>query len=122
MSTKDKILKALDCALDDIGEGRLIDILLDAYKGKQRRIEELEGENERERQDLHAARDKIMYEMDQMRQNPLYGAGGDYFFVCDGRKYHVRVQGKVDMCERRGTVDYAAQQIGPGEFLSLVTK
>ena len=122
MTTKDKILKALDCALDDISEGRLVDILLDAYKAKNRRIEELEAENESERQGLHRDREGIRQELHKMRCDPLYGAGGDYFFVCDGRRYHVRVQGRVDMYERRGTVDYAAQSISPGDFLSSVTK
>ena len=42
--TKQKILNALDCALGDLSEGRLLDILLDAYQAKKNEIGRLESE------------------------------------------------------------------------------
>ena len=112
MTTKKKIIAALGCALDDISEERLLDILLDAYAGKKKRIQELERENLAERERLHQDLECIRREQDRMRSDPLYSLGGDYYFFCNGRKMLVQVQGgQIQMCERIGTIDYCAKQV-----------
>lgn len=116
MKTKQRLLKALDCSLEDISEDRLVDILLDTFNAKKRRIEELEGDNARERFDIQNERDRMRDELHRMRSDPLYGAGGEYYFMCDGKKFGVVVQGRISMFERRGSIDYAAQQLSPREW------
>lgn len=117
MTVKDKILAALGCALDEISETRLIDILLDAYEKKKQRIAVLEGENAHERARLEFEHDKMREEYRRMLNDPLYCAGGEYFFCLDGRRFCFRVQGHhVEMFERRGIHDFAAIQHSAREW------
>ena len=117
MSVKQKILDGLGCALDHISEERLIDILLDAYKAKQRHIEQLEGENAHEREMLHAEHESLRREQEKMRRDPLYCAHGRYFFAVNGRRFIVDVQGgQIDMCEREKRIDVRAQRLSAEEF------
>lgn len=62
MTVKTKILQALSCALDEISEERLIDILL---------ILAPEGENAHERELIHAEREQMRDEMPQDAQRPI---------------------------------------------------
>ena len=118
MSLKEKILDTLGCALDDISEDRLLDILLDAYKAKQHRIKELANENAYERDLLERERMRLIQEQQRMRGDPLYNAGGDYFFRYDRQKFRVCVQGnQIELFEQRGNVAWAVQQIDRAEWL-----
>ena len=102
MTTKQKILAALDCALDDLSEERLVDILLDAYERKKARIVELEAENAAERQRIHAERKALQREQHRLSSDPLYGARGEYFFTLDGRYFSVSISGRdIYLTERR---------------------
>ena len=93
MTSKAKILEALDIALDDVSEDCLLDILLDAYKSKDQAILRLEGENAREREDMHQERERMREEYDRRRSDPLYcTAIGEYYFIDNGCRYRVRVQ------------------------------
>ena len=95
MRGKQKILDALDCVIDDLSEDRLIDLLVDAYESKKRRIIELTSENAREREQLHQDREQIHKEMRLMRTDPLYAPAGEYFFKVPGTKtkFGVRIHG-----------------------------
>ena len=102
MTTKQKILDALNLTLDHIGEDRLLDILLDAYKAKDRRISDLERENESEHRTLRLQQESIREEIGRMRRDPTYGAVGDYFFelqgICKGKiRVTVSTLGRVDV-------------------------
>lgn len=121
---KQKILEALDCVLEDVGEDRLVDILVDAYNAQKERLEASVTENNAERQHMHDERERMKQEHHRMRTDPLYCAAGAFFFVDgDGRTFIVQIKGfKIEMCERRGTIDYAAQQISREEFSQIVPK
>lgn len=94
MSIKKKILGVLDVSLDEITEHRLLDILIDAYHAKQKRINELAGANAREREDIHLQREQMAQEHRRMRTDPLYCASGTYLFEYDHRtQVQVDVQG-----------------------------
>ena len=114
---KQKLLAALGITLDDVSEERLLDILLDAYKAKQKQIQQLEGENGHEREMLHAEREKLRDELHRVRSDPLYGASGQFWFLggLPQVSYCVTIQsGKaVEMYERHGKIDYRMQAI-PG--------
>jgi hypothetical protein len=117
MNTKEKILAALNCALDDIAEDRLLDILLDAYRAKKARIAELEVANEAEREKLQYAHDALHREQIRLRHDPLYGAAGAYYFKVNGRRFGVTVVGsKIEMFERVRGVDFSAQQMSLAEW------
>lgn len=119
MSIKEKILSALDCALEDITEDRLIDILLDAYQAKTQQIVKLQGENAAERERLHHDHEMLREEHRRMRMDPLYGADGEYFFSCNGRKFNIKVRGgKIDMFERSSSAscDFVAQRMSMDEW------
>lgn len=114
--TKSKLLEALDLTMDSLSEGRLIDILLDAYNEKKKRIEELKTENAKERDDLRRATDNIMAERHKMRTDPLYCASGQYWFALDNRLLGLYVQGsKLELIEDRAGINYLYQQISPEE-------
>ena len=117
-SVKQKLLRALDCLLDDISEERLVDILLDAYKAKRDRITELEGENARERVLLQTEREQIHDAHRRMNSDPLYGASGRYYFVVNKRKFCVQIEGgrRIQMFERQAHIDFAAEQIRAEDF------
>lgn len=120
MSTKQKILKAIDCTIDDIGEDRLIDILLDAFKAKKARIAELENQIGAVARELHALEEARREEYRRMRSNPLFGASGEYYFLCRDRKFRVLVRGSdiqlFERSERPAGVDYASIQINHALF------
>lgn len=117
MSTKEKILSALGCSLEDLSESRLLDILLDAYQDKKDRIEELESANVQEREKLHTAEENIRRELRQMRMDPLYGVHGDFFFSTGEREFCVQVQGgMISMFERRGGFDFIARPLSRDEW------
>ncbi len=107
MNTKQKILDALDIAIDDLSEDRLIDILLDAYKDTRRQLNEVKFENARERETIRRERERMQEDHRRMREDPLYCAQGEYYFVYDKRMFGVRIQGrKIDMFERRPGVGH----------------
>ena len=119
MSTKQKILDALGCALDEISEDRLVDILLDAYKRKEQRIKNLEAENVTERQRLDAEIERCQIARHEMRSNPLYGASGEYFFLGTGwRRLRVQIEGgcRISAFEVVGNVDYVCRQVSQEEY------
>lgn len=120
MPSKQKILDALDVAIDDLGEDRLIDILLDAYKAKNDRILQLEGENCHERLVLQSERESLREESRRMRSDPLYGPGGHYFFLVNDHKIKVIVQGgRIDVFERLKDIIYPAQIVSPADWERL---
>ena len=117
MDNKQKILEALDVAIDDIKESRLLDILLDAYKDQKRQIAELKAENSAERESMYHERESMKAEHRRMREDPLYCASGNYYFVCNGRRFVVSVQGfKMEMFEQNESIHHFAQQLSPSEF------
>jgi hypothetical protein len=115
---KDKILAALDCALDDIAEDRLLDILLDAYAAKKAEIERLHGENAREREQLHQELEAAHLDRHRMRSDPLYCAAGAYYFLLGGTDYYaVHIQGtQITLLRRLANHDQLAQPISRDEY------
>lgn len=120
MDSKQKLLEALCITFDDLSESRLLDILVDAYKAKKKRIAQLEAENAHERETLRAEREALLSERRQMRSDPLYCATGDYFFECNGHRFAVQVHGAhVQMFERaRNGLDFAGRPMSLMEFES----
>jgi hypothetical protein len=122
MNTKQKILDALGCTIEDISKARLIDVLLDAFKVKQAEIEKLRGENGHEREMMHAERELMKRDHQRMRSDPTYcGPIGRYFFVGkDGRKFWGRLQnGRLELFERVKNVDFPACEVANGEWERL---
>jgi hypothetical protein len=126
MSTKEKILEVLDCALDDLSEERLLEILLDAYQQKKRTIANLEHECSAVRQQLYAEKERMRDEISRLCSDPLYTMPGEYFFYrewTDGLDRHkqrfvVRIVGRaVSMFERKGGYDMVIMQVSREEFL-----
>src|SRR5690348_12352856 len=114
---KEKILKALDCALEDLSEERLLDILLDAYKAKSARIESLEAENAREREQLRVAQKLAQQELNRLRTDPFYWASGEYFFFCNGKRLRIAIRGSnIQLFERIGIIDYEGQRLRGEEW------
>jgi hypothetical protein len=94
MTIKQKILAALDCDLESLTESRLLDILLDAYASKQKRIDDLERENSAERQSLRDQHELLDRVQRGIRTDPLYLSVGQYFFVLPNQqKVRVSVSG-----------------------------
>lgn len=123
MKTKQKIIDALGCALDDISEDRLLDILLDAYKAKKDRISQLEGENCHERLVMESERQFMHDERKRLHTDPTYGAAGQYFFVVNHHKIAIRIQGRmIEVTEKVDQVDYLGQQLSPAEWHSPFNK
>lgn len=118
VNNRSRILEALGDVVDDISEERLLDILIDSYAAKKRRISELEGENAHERQALHDDRERLREEMRRMRSDPLYGAHGTYFFLCNNRKFRFDIYGRhISMFERVDQYDFAAMQLSQEEWM-----
>ena len=117
-SIKQKLIAALDIALEDVGEDRLLDILLDAYASKKREIEKLKNENAGERQYLRKQHDDLVREQHRLRSDPTYGARGEYFFAREGGyKFRVSVTaGGVDLFEYRLGVEYCILSLSPGAW------
>jgi hypothetical protein len=114
MTIKDKLLGALDITLEDISEERLLHLLLDAYRAKQRSIEHLESENAREREDMHHEREKIRENYRRMRRDPLYGQEGVYYFIIAGNgiRLSVTIQGaRINLHQRVSGMDIAAAPV-----------
>lgn len=119
MDTKQKILATLDAVtIADVSEDHLVDILLSEYKGQQRRIKELQSENESERRDLHLAQEQIREERHQLRSNPAYGAIGEYYFVGEGQQFQVVIEGGrvVQAKVIRAGVAFLLQQVSRPTF------
>lgn len=111
MTGKQKILDALDCVIDDLSEDRLIDLLVDAYEAKKRRINELAAENARERESLHHEREMVRAEIHRVRTDPLYTVVGEFCFQTDKAKFGVRIHGgDIQGFEQRGDIHYAARR------------
>lgn len=114
MNTKQKILAALDYALDETSEARLLDILLDAYKSKKDEIQRLRTENQQTRQDLYNEREAMADERHKMRTDPLYSATGQYLFLVNHHKIAVTVRGaRISISEKVCQVNYEGQQLPP---------
>lgn len=114
MTTKEKILAALDCALEDLSDDRLLDILLDAYESKKKAIKDAEARWAEMRFD----REQLRADVHRMRTDPLcYTVAGQYHFREGNRKFCVVINGRdLTMYERRGIVDYSMPQITGAEF------
>ena len=118
MTAKTKILEALDIALDDVSEDRLLDILIDAYKSKDQAILRLEGENAREREYIYHEREQMRDEFRRMRSDPLYCREGTYYFAVDKSRFTVLVQGgRVDLMVRSHGHDVIATPMSPEDWL-----
>lgn len=114
---KERLLQALDIAIDDLSEGVLLEVLIAAYEQKKAECAKLQGENAQERENLHLAEGRLLEEQHRLRNDPLYGAAGEYYFDINGRRFGVVVQGsRMDMFERKGNIDYAARQMPPAEW------
>ncbi len=114
MTNKQKLLDALGCALDEINEDRLIDILVDAYKAKKQRIVELESANCLERQRLHDERNSLLDERRRMREDPTYWVHSRYCFNHNGKGFFVMIDGpRVSLYESLGNADIIAQPVPP---------
>lgn len=119
-TTKQKFLADLDLALEDIPEHALMEVLLDAYRDKLKRIQELEGENAHERQRLFDERESLRQEQHRMRRDPLYCAHGTYFMLCNNRKFRIDIHGQnFSMFERIDQYDFVAMQLPQEEWMKL---
>lgn len=117
MITKQKLLDAMGLTIDCIGEDRLLDILLDAYKAKGEEIARLKGENCHEREVMHAEREQMRAEYSRIRQDPLYFVSGQYYFVARQHRFSVIVNGdRIEAFERVGTIDYAGVALSRKEW------
>jgi hypothetical protein len=118
ITTKAKILAALEIALEDIAEDRLLDILLDAYAAKKRAIEHLSHVNDTEREKLREERQAVHMDRMRMHKDPLYCAAGSYYFRLGGTDYYiVHVQGTKIILQRcQANYDQLAQPISREEF------
>jgi hypothetical protein len=112
MPSKQKLLDALDCTLEDLSEDRLLDLLLDAYAAKKKKIEELRSENAREAQALHDQREVLDKEYQRMRRDPTIWLASQYFFRTQTALLVVNIRGpEISICERKKGIDYAAEQL-----------
>lgn len=117
MDTKQKILAALGCALDDLSEARLLDILLDAYQAKKDEIVELKKANQLEQFKLATEREGVREEIRKVRSDPFYGAAGDFYFICRGKKIAARIHARnVTLYERSAGIDYSASLVSQEEW------
>lgn len=123
VSTRSRILAALDVTLEDIPEHRLVDILLDSYRAKVREVAELRQENAVERESIEAARQQFIEETREMRCDPFYCANGaELTFVDNSDCFVVRAfGGKVQLFKRKDGVDYVLRQIS-SETISGLSK
>lgn len=113
VSTRSRILAALDVTLDDIPEHRLVDILLDSYRAKVREVAELRQENAVEREGIETARQQFIEETREMRRDPFYCVNGaELTFVDNSDCFVVRAfGGKVQLFKRKDGVDYVLKEV-----------
>lgn len=104
MSTKQKILAALDCALDDLSEARLLDILLDAYDRKKKTIAALEIESASQQNTISRLQSERMH-------NCARTITGEYFFIVNDRKIAVSIGNHVGIYQRSGGTDWVGYQL-----------
>jgi hypothetical protein len=118
MSIKKQLLGALDCTLDDLSETRLLDLLLDAYQAQKKEIERLHGVNAREAQRLRDDLECVRRDRERIQRDPLYCAHGEYFFLVNGRRIGVSIQGShIDLYERGANkINYAGQRLSATEW------
>lgn len=120
MSIKEELLKALDCALEDISEERLVGILIDAYQAKKTRIADLEGANAADREMWNREMELTRAERYRMHADPLYRMDGDYYFKHNSQAFIVRILGGgINMFVRVNNVDCWARQLSPKEWKAL---
>lgn len=119
MSTKTKIIDALGCALDDVPEDLLLDILLDAYAAKKNEIGRLNREVDMAHAETHREHERMKEERHRMRSDPTYCLDGAVvYFLASGRPFSVVVQNRhVNLHERMGEIDVAAQSVSLVEWL-----
>lgn len=126
-TTKEKLLEACGSIdLADVGEAALIDILVDKIKSLEKSVIALNGENGAERQRLYDETNRLREEQKRLRNDPLYGTYGQYYFIGSyGSKFILHMQGGyvVDLVETKKhgkkkteTLDYKLQQVSPAEF------
>ncbi len=120
MSIKGKLLEAVgEVDVSDIGTEALVDILTSRIKAQDKKIQELHGENARERQRLHDETEAMRRDRKEMQRNPLACAHGEYFFRCERGLIIINVQGyKMTVMERVGkaNIDYLLEQVPPSEY------
>lgn len=123
MSIKSKLLQAIgEINIEDMGDETLVDILVDKIKSQERRIQELSRENSHERDKLSHEIEAIHQERKKMRDDPLYGAYGEFYFLGEGnRRFKLNVRGSeiLQLCERIKKFDYIMQRI-PGEYWNIL--
>jgi hypothetical protein len=122
MNVKEKILEVLDCALDDLSEERLLEILLDAYKAKKQRISDLENQHAGIQLAQQRDHESVMEERRRMRNDPTYAMAGEYFFIqhrgVQYNKFIVRIAANfVELLERNPTYDMMISQVPREEFM-----
>lgn len=114
---KDKLLAALDCCLSDLTAECLVDILIDAYQATRQESARLQGANGHEREMLRAEEERMRIEQQRLRNDPLYGAAGHYFFAGDNQVFRIDIAGHdIRLSTRRGAVDHPTRQITLAEF------
>ena len=120
MSIKGKLLEAVgEVDVSDIGTEALVDILTSRIKAQDKKIQELHGENARERQRLHDEIERNIAERKRMQNDPLYCLHGEYFFRGNTGIIRVHVHGfKMEVIERKGkaNIDYLLEQVTPAEY------
>lgn len=123
VSTRSRILAALDVTLDDISEHRLVDILLDSYRTKVKEVAALRQENAVERESIESVRQQFIKEMREARSNPFYCTNSaELTFIDNSDCFVLRAfSGKVQLFKRKDGVDYVLKQIS-SETISGLSK
>lgn len=120
-SLKSKLLEALSLSFTDLSEDRLLDILLDDYRAKIKRIDALTAKSDPVQEHLCAYLESIRAENERARFDPLHFLAGEYFFECDGRRLRIHIQHEagcstIEAFMRVGHIELAARPISREEM------
>lgn len=119
MSIKTKLLSALESIpLDDFGTERLVDLLVDKLKEKEKEIERLQGANAHERLMLQGEREQLRKDFERNRTDPRRYLRGAYLFIGrNGKKYRAENTGdRLQLYEGEGSSEYVMQEVSWGEW------
>lgn len=121
MTIKQKLLSVLDVCIADINEETLLQILLDLYEQRKKRIQELESENAQERQSLHDERESMHRELDRARRDPLYfNNARNYYFINGNEKIIIQANsGKLQVLKRQGLYDSLYNEVSEKDFFKI---
>lgn len=122
MSVREKLLEAIDGAIEDLPDDLLVGILLDQLKQTRATLKEAQTAVIAEGVRSYDIEKRAHEEIRSIRsirsmQGDFYFTGGvarDPIFIVSIGKDHVR------MCKREGRIDYSMMQISADEYLILM--